>query len=458
MAKVFPFRGVRYDVSVAGDLSKVVTQPYDKIDAAVMDKYYALSEYNFTRVIKAKEKPGDDEYVNMYSRAREYLKDWMAKGVLKRDEKPALYVYHQVYRVEGETKTRKGFVGAIETKRFGEGVKAHEKTLEGPKADRLNLMRATFSNTGQIFMLYSDPALVISGILDNAIAGREPDARATDDLGENHLLWVVSDPDVCSKVCKAMEDKELFVADGHHRYETACNFFEEKALEGYICDGNENIHNVMLTMVNMDETGLTILPTHRLIFGIEDFNPIRFLTEAKMHFDVTTWRFSEHGGESEARKKFFAQMDAKAESAALGFYAHGEDAYYLLEFNDPKMMDDVLDGRKDEDGNPIVFSPDYKKLDAAILHALLEKFFGIDDDALKAQTNVNYVRGRDEAIERVDNIEKYQCVFLMNPTLIDEVKKVAMAGERMPQKSTDFYPKLLSGMVMNKMICRKDEW
>ncbi len=458
MAKVFPFRGVRYDVSVAGDLSKVVTQPYDKIDAAMMDKYYSLSEYNFTRIIKAKEEPGDDEYENKYTRAREHLKDWMTKGVLKRDEKPALYVYHQVYRVEGETRTRRGFVGVVETKRFGEGVKAHEKTHDGPKADRLNLMRATFSNTGQIFMLYSDPALVVGKLLDKAIVGREPDAKATDDLSEDHLLWVVDDPDVCAGVCKAMEGKALFVADGHHRYETACNFFEEKALEGYECDGNENIHNVMLSMVNMDEAGLTILPTHRLIFGLHDFDPVRFLTEVRMYFDVTTWQFSEDGGELEARKKFFGAMDEKAESATLGFYAHGEDAYHLLEFNDPKMMDEVLDGRVDEDGNPIEFSADYKKLDAAILHALLEKFFGIDDDALKAKTNVNYVRGRDEAIERVDKIEKYQCVFLMNPTLIDEVKKVAMADERMPQKSTDFYPKLISGMVMNKMICRKDEW
>jgi len=295
-------------------------------------------------------------------------------------------------------------------------------------------------------------------LLDEAIAGRAPEQKAIDDFGEEHLLWVVDDPDVCAKVCTAMEDKALFVADGHHRYETACNFFEEKVLEGYACDGDENIRNVMLTMVNMDEAGLTILPTHRLIFGLPDFDPIRFLTEVRMHFKVTTWQFADEGGDSAARKKLFEAMDAGAEaSTVLGFYAHGEDAYHLLEFNDPKMMDEVLGGRKDEDGKPFEFSDDYKKLDAAILHASLEKFFGIDDKALKAQTNVNYVRGRDEAIERVNNIEKYQCVFLMNPTLIDEVKKVAMAGERMPQKSTDFYPKLLSGMVFNKMICRKEE-
>lgn len=458
MVKVFPFRGIRYDIAKAGDLSKVVTQPYDKIDKALMEKYSSLSEFNFTRIIKAKSYSEDDAHNNKYTRARDYIKDWMDKGILKREKKPALYVYHQVYKLEGKTRVRKGFIGLVETVRFGEGVKAHEKTHDGPKADRLNLMRATFTNTGQIFMLFSDPELVVSRFLDGAIDGRAPDAKATNDFGEEHLLWVIDDQDVCAKVCGAMADKALFVADGHHRYETACNFFEEKVLEGYTCDGDENIHNVMLTMVNMDEAGLTILPTHRLIFGIPDFDPVRFLTEARMHFEVTTWQFADDGGESAARKNLFEAMDAKAEAyTVLGFYALGEDAYHLMEFNDPKMMDEVLAGRKDEEGKTLEFSDDYKKLDAAILHATLEKFLNIDDDALKAQTNVNYVRGRDDAIERVNNIGKYQCVFLMNPTLIDEVKKVAMAGERLPQKSTDFYPKLLSGMVFNKMICRKEE-
>ncbi len=446
MAKVFPFRGVRYSVDKVGDLSSVVTQPYDKIDDALMRKYYSRSPYNFTRIIKAEVEP-DEPTDNRYTRANTYIEKWLSEGVMFRDVTPSIYVYHQRYRVEGETRTRKGFVALAETQPFGKGVKAHEKTLEAPKLDRLNLMRATFANTGQIFMLYSDPEMTVSSLLDTAIKGRDPDARAVDDFGEEHLLWVVNDPDICRRVSDGMSDKKLFVADGHHRYETACNFYKEKSKEGYICDGNENIHNVMLTMVNMDEPGLTILATHRLIFGIPDFDQVRFLTEARVYFDIVTIRFDEEGGEEAARKKFFDEMDAQGKSATVfGFYAHGEDAYHLMLFNNPGLIEEILGDK---------FSDDYKKLDAAILHAMLEKIFGIDDKALKDEKNVNYVRGRDEAIRRVDEVEKYQCVFMVNPTRIDEVKNIAMAGERMPQKSTDFYPKLLSGMVFNKMVCRK---
>ena len=445
--KIFPFRGIRYDSAKVGDLSSVVTQPYDKIDDALMGKYYAKSPYNFTRIIKAEVEP-HEAYNNRYARAREYIKKWLVEGIFVRDERPAIYAYHQTFRYNGKPMTRKGFIALVETERFGKGVKAHEKTLEEPKADRLNLMRATFANTEQIFMLYSDPALEVSGALDGAIAGREPDARAIDDFGEENLLWVVSDPGVHRLVSDGMADKQLFVADGHHRYETACNFFEEKALEGYVCEGSENIRNVMLTMVNMDEKGLVIYPTHRLIFGVKDFDPVAFLTKARLHFDVTTYRFVD-GGEDVARRKLFEAMDAKAKSAAVfGFYPHGDDAFYLLEFNDPKMMSGAF--RKG-------FSKDYKKLDIAILHAVLKKFFKIGDEALKAETNVNYIRGRDEAIKRVNDVEKYQCAFLVNQTKIDDVKKVAMAGERMPQKSTDFYPKMLSGLVFNKMNCWKEE-
>ena len=446
--KIYPFRGIRYDAGKVGDLSSVVTQPYDKIDDELMRKYYAKSPYNFTRIIKAEVEP-HEAYNNRYARAREYMKKWLSEGIFIRDEHPAVYVYHQKFKYNGKVMIRKGFIALVETQRFGEGVKAHEKTLEGPKADRLNLMRATFANTEQIFMLYSDPGFGVSSALDAAIAGREPDARAIDDFGEENLLWVVTDPEVHRKVTEGMADKQLFVADGHHRYETACNFFEEKALEGYVCEGSENIRNVMLTMVNMDEPGLVIFPTHRLIFGVKDFDPVAFLTKARMHFGVTTFRFAEEGGESGARRKLFEMMGAGAQTKTVfGFYAHGEDAFYLMEFNDPKMMNRVL-GKG--------FSKDYKKLDVAILHAVLKKFFKIDDAALKAETNVNYVRGREEAIRRVNEVEKYQCTFLVNPTKIDDVKKVAMAGERMPQKSTDFYPKLLSGLVFNKMNCRKPE-
>ncbi len=446
MAKIFPFRGVRYNIAEAGDLSLVATQPYDKIDDVLMHEYYSRSPYNFTHIIKAEKQP-DEPSNNRYTRARDFIDAWMKEGILVRDEAPSIYVYHQQYHFGDASRTRKGFVALAQVEGFGEGVKAHEKTLEGPKADRLNLMRATFANTGQIFMLYSDPAMSVSKLLESAIAGREPDAKAVDDFGEEHLLWVVSDQAIISAVAKGMADKALFIADGHHRYETACNFYEEKLKEGYVCEGNENIRNVMLTMVNMDEPGLTILSTHRLIFGIPDFDPVAFLTAARMYFDITTIEFAGAGGEDAARNRLYAMMDESAGKAAvLGFYAHGEDAFHLMKFNNPSLMGEVLGERH---------TPDYERLDAAILHATLEKIFGIDDNALKAQTNVNYVRGRDEAIRRVNEIERYQCVFLLNPTLIDDVKKIALAGERMPQKSTDFYPKLLSGMVFNKMNCWK---
>ena len=446
MAKVYPFRGIRYNKTRIEDLSKLVTQPYDRIDDKLMREYYQRSEFNFTRIIRSEVEP-DEPTDNRYIRARKHIQDWLDQDVLIRDEIPSVYVYHQVYTAENEKITRKGFIALAETERFGKGVKAHEKTLEGPKADRLDLMRSTFADTGLIFMLYSDPVFEVSNVLDRAIKDREPHIRVNDDRGEEHLVWVVNDPEVCDAVTKGMEGKQLFVADGHHRYETACNFYEEKALEGYICEGNENIRNVMLAMVNMDEPGLSILPTHRLIFNVEDSKFESFLTDVGKYFEVLRLPFEPD--ESSARKTLFEHLDRHAgTNTAFGYYRKGEDSYHFLGLKDDAPIDRLFEGE---------FSDDFKKLDVARLHVLLDKFLGIDDEALKAYANVKYIGGRDKAISMVNHEAEIQCGFLINPTGIDDVKRIAMRGERMPQKSTDFYPKLLSGLVFNKMICRKVE-
>ena len=446
MAKVYPFRGIRYNKTRIEDLSKLVTQPYDRIDDKRMREYYQRSEFNFTRIIRSEVEP-DEPTDNRYIRARKHIQDWLDQDVLIRDEIPSVYVYHQVYTAENEKITRKGFIALAETERFGKGVKAHEKTLEGPKADRLDLMRSTFADTGLIFMLYSDPVFEVSNVLDRAIKDREPHIRVNDDRGEEHLVWVVNDPEVCDAVTKGMEGKQLFVADGHHRYETACNFYEEKALGGDICEGNENIRNVMLAMVNMDEPGLSILPTHRLIFNVEDSKFESFLTDVGKYFEVLRLPFEPD--ESSARKTLFEHLDRHAgTNTAFGYYRKGEDSYHFLGLKDDAPIDRLFEGE---------FSDDFKKLDVARLHVLLDKFLGIDDEALKAYANVKYIGGRDKAISMVNHEAEIQCGFLINPTGIDDVKRIAMRGERMPQKSTDFYPKLLSGLVFNKMICRKVE-
>ena len=440
MAKIFPFRGYHYDPRKV-KLDDVVTQPYDKIDAAMQDEYYRRSPHNATRLLKAKELPGDNELQNKYTRAYHFLHKWIDEGVLVRDELPTIYAYHQEYEVAGDLRVRKGFIALAEVEPFGATVKAHETTLAAPKADRLNLMKATHANFGHIFMLYSDPERAVNRLVDERIAGREPDLRATDDFGNTHKVWKIQDAEAIKGIQRVMADRELFIADGHHRYETGVNYYNAMRELGVEETGDESIHNLMMTLINLDEPGLTVLATHRMVHSLADFSLEKLLARAAEHFEVEEFPYG--ADEDPARDMLFARMDALADAAhVFGLWAREGSALYLLRLKDEAVMDDMVEGKSD----------DWKRLDVTILHTILmDAYLGIDARALEAQANVKYGRYRTDTLERAKADEQFQLVFFVNPTKAAQVKAVAEHGEKMPQKSTDFYPKLLSGLTINKI-------
>ena len=428
MAHIIPFRGVRYSTSRAGAASDLASQPYDRIGEQEQEIYYERSPYNIVRIIKGRAQP-EDNGENVYTRAASYLQQWLDEGILVRDETPSLYVYHQEYSFGGERLTRKGFIalGKMEP----EKVHAHEKTLKGPKEDRLRLLRATEGNFGHIFMLYSDPQRVADAALDGAITGLPPTIVAKDGFGNRHLVWQITDPDVISTVREAMLDKDLYIADGHHRYETAVNFMRECEQKGWRSAAPESFDARMMTLFNIDEPGMTIRPIHRLVHALSDYDPQAFLKRAEEDFDVK--RYSSltdmQRGVTEGR-----------EHHTFGFYSGG--VYASLSLRDERIMDKLIVEDR---------SHDWKRLDVSILHTvILERLLGIDAAALEEQRNITYAHGPEEGIAAVDSGLE-QIFFLLNPTSPSEVRRVADHGEKMPQKSTDFYPKLLTGLVVSEM-------
>ncbi len=432
MAKIAPFRGIRYNPHKIGDLSKVVSQPYDRVRYGLQDQYYDLHPYNIVRIIKGRELEGDaPDGENVYTRARDYFHIWLDAGYLLRDTEPALYVYHQTFTLrDGTELTRKAFIAALELVEFGEGiVLPHERTLSGPKIDRLNLLRATETNFGQIFMLYPDPENRIHTLLDAAIAGRPPnvDVREILEKDVRQQMWVVAEPGVIAQVLAEMTPKRgLIIADGHHRYETALNFRAEMREKHPNAPANAGFNYRMVCLVSMDDPGLVILPTHREMHAYTAKTTSRILVDAAMYFEVTPM--------TDRAALEAALAEATLTHRRIGFY---DGDYYLLQLKDPGIMAEVVPDRAEE----------WRMLDVSILHELLiEQVMGISKEQVAAKENIDYHRDLDLAISNVDE-GKAQCVYIMNPTRMDEVKACSNKDAKMPQKSTDFYPKVITGLV-----------
>jgi uncharacterized protein (DUF1015 family) len=427
MAKIFPFRAYRYNQEKVKELEKVVTQPYDKIDSQQQDNYYKESPYNIVRLILPKEE-------NRYQTAAENLEEWIKDGILVRDQKPGVYIYTQEYEVAGEKITRKGFVALGELE-AGEGVKEHETTMEGPKADRLKLIRATEANFGHIFMLYSDPKNDINNLLSKRMEA-EPLIEVKDEDQNLHKIWKLEDVDLISEIKEKMMNRDLYIADGHHRYQTALNYQKECLKKGWAADGVESFNHRLMTFINMDDPGLRVLPTHRLVYGIKDFKLDLFLKKTAENFEINKFKIKE---------EMYNYLDKNKGNEVFGFKAKEDTNYYGFQFVNEEALAEIKEK----------YSDAYNKLDVSILHnILLEKYLSIDKKALAAKSNLDYIRYRDKALAKLA-ADNYQAAFILNPTSVEEVKKIADQGEKMPQKSTDFYPKLLTGLVINKLSIKK---
>lgn len=433
MARIFPFRGYRYNQARVRDASEVIAEPYDKITPDLQEIYYRRHPNNIVRFSKGKTAADDTPQNNQYTRARDFLEQWIADGTLKRDEPEALYIYNQEYSLgSGPTKVRHGFIALGQLEEFGKGgVKPHERTLAGPKADRLNLMRATAAQSGLVFMLYGDPGNEVTKILSKSTA-RQPDIEARDDNGVIHRVWVVTDAAVHRRVAALMEDKTLFIADGHHRYETALNYRREMRERGIRClPGNENYDSHIMAFISMQDSGLTILPTHRLLFNLTPEQVASFPGQLEKFFTMESC-----GGLPEM---FDRMKTASGDDHRFGLYL--DRRYTLLTLGSEAAAFALMSADASEN---------WKRLDVSIIHAVLEKLLGIDKKKLEEESHVAYERYPELAVKMVDE-GRYQLAIFLNATKASQVAEVAGKGERMPQKSTDFYPKLYTGLVINKL-------
>jgi len=435
MTEIKAFRALRYDTKIAGDPGTLITPPYDVINEAMQDHFYQINPYNIIRLEWGKKYPSDNESENRYSRAAADFVAWQNAGVLKQDVKPSFYLYRQEFTVDNKVIIRSGFLTTILADGYASGqVLPHEETLPKHKADRLELMRHTFANFSPIFGLYAQPSQTIDKALTKGATDRKPDIDINDEYGVHHMLWVIDDPAIVALIEKEMKELKVYIADGHHRYETA-SFFAKEAAE----KGIKGCDYMQIALVNLYDPGLIVLPTHRLVKNIPNLDKKDLLNKiAKAGFSVDV--VCEHEKE-ETLAAMLAQMTAGGkEATSFGLYIDGE--FYLL-----RLLEKANACARVSPGKSLA----YRQLDVTLLHSLiLEDILGIGPKELAEEGWIGYTRDDQEALTKVDSKE-FQCCFFMNSTLVQELLDVAEAGEKMPQKSTFFYPKIIAGLVINKL-------
>jgi uncharacterized protein (DUF1015 family) len=408
LARIYPFQPYRYTAK-AGAIEDLVTQPYDKISPAMQARYLSLSPFNLVRLILGERFPTDSGRENVYTRSAATLSAWIASGILERESTPSLYAYYQRFTVPdtGQTLERKGFIGLGALEEYSAGVvHRHEQTLSGPKKDRLELVRHTRAQFELLFLLYPDPDLTIDKILDSAVASAQG-VVISDEYGAVHRLWRISDPAAVRAIQASIADKKLLIADGHHRYETALAFRNENP-------GLADAASVPMTFVNMHSPGLEILATHRVVRGLTGFDPARLLGK------VPSRRLASL---DELRQIFRVPAPAKIR---IGIALRSGEIHLYERDRQPG------------------------ELDVNVLHQyLLGSLLGISEEAVRDEKHIEYVRGLDAAYAKVR--DGADAAFLLEPTTMEQVAGVAFSGGVMPQKSTDFYPKLLSGLTIHKL-------
>jgi len=438
MPEIQAFRGLRYNLAQVGSLSNCIAPPYDVVDLQLQDYLYALSPYNFLRLELNRAEPADDDSNNGYTRAARIFRTWKNEEVLQCEPDPAIYVYHQEFDYQGRTLVRKGFMARVRLKRFGEGnIYPHEQTHAKAKDDRLKLTRATQANLSQIFGLYPDPNNHIQAVLESKISGVHG-LEATDHLGVVHKLWPITDIHTIAEVSGMISAKDMFVADGHHRYETACNYRDELAAKGELPP--DHPANFVLTMlVGMNDPGLIVLPTHRLLNGIPAISTSELHERLSPFFDCD---IVAKGPESAGA--VWAELDRLDEQQILALYSRASGEWTRLTCKPEAMerMEEIAASHSD----------DWRGLGVAILHTL------IFDDllGLKGHPKPTYVHLVQEVIDGLNgklegNLE-YQLAALVMPASIDDIQTVSLHQERMPAKSTYFFPKLVSGLVVHPLM------
>jgi uncharacterized protein (DUF1015 family) len=449
MADIQAFHGLRYDTSKIGSLASVVAPPYDVITKEQQDALYARSPYNVIRLILNR---GDDlkEGETIYDQAAQYFSSWKKNGIIRPEKDSVIYVYHQNFTYQGQSFNRRGFMARVRLEKFGEGkIYPHEETHSKAKEDRFRLNLACRANLSQIFGIFPDEENDVQAILEAAVTDQPP-MQAVDDQGAEHKLWVVSDPAVIARVSQRMGPKPIYIADGHHRYETACNIQAHVRQHENIAAplGTHPVDYVLMNLVSMQDSGMAILPTHRLFRGVEPTSSSELIAKLGNHFRCET------AGQSPALAgEVWESIDFENSQSMIGLYCRQDETWVLARISEKgeQLMGEIAANH----------SPQWRSLGVAILHRLImEKLLGYDSlpspkyvhSVLEVVEGITFgdVSGRD-ATGQDGSGRPFELVALVMPATVDHVKAISENGERMPAKSTYFYPKLLSGLVFNPL-------
>ncbi|MGB2865647.1 MAG: DUF1015 domain-containing protein [Sedimentisphaerales bacterium] len=435
--QVGPFKALRFDAGVVGDVGSCIAPPYDVIDDAQREQLYNKNRHNLVRIIKGETKASDNGENNHYTRAADYLARWIEEGALKQDSAEAIYAYVQDFEVAGTQYQRRSFIALAKLEDFGQIVKPHEQVLHKPMIDRLSLKRATSADLGLVFMLYDDEKKLADGIIEQA-AGQEPLIDFVDEQDVRHQLFAITDKQNIEQIVKMMSEKSCIIADGHHRYTTGLTYSKENS--------NPTAKYQMLAFANMHQDGLIVLATHRLVGNLENFSMKKLIVELGERFRITKFEFDSGQTKQQAEQNMLERMRAEHDRDESAFGIYGPDnTFYVAILKDKRTMDSIVPD----------MSRAWKTLDVSILHKLiLEELLGIDQERLAEGENLQYVKDTPNAIAdsiaRIDAGQK-QAAFFMNPVKMQQLKMVTEAGERMPQKSTYFYPKVYTGLTINKL-------
>jgi uncharacterized protein (DUF1015 family) len=436
--EIKPFKAYRYNKAVVGDVGSCIAPPYDVIGDDEQEALYQKSAYNIVRVIKGKTTPTDDGRANQYTRAADQLSQWIRQGALKEDDKEAIYAYVQDFEIAGQAFQRLTFIALARLEDFGKTVKPHEQIFEKPMLDRLNLKKATAARFGLVFMMYEDPQEIADKIIRKA-ATTEALVDFVDEQDVRHRLFTIEADEDINAIVRMMAEKSCIIADGHHRYTTGLNYSRQS--------DNPAAKYQMLAFTNLRQKGLVVLATHRLVGGLENVDPQGFLMRLSAGFTVSKFAYQDNEEYKEAAlQNVLGAMKSihEQDETALSIYM-GDGNFYLLVLKDKSLMAAAASERSEA----------WRSLDVSVLQKLvLEDLLDIGEARMGDPNYVQYVKDRPNAIhEMIDAVDagRKQIAFFTNPVKMQQLVKVTDAGERMPQKSTYFYPKMYTGLTIQKL-------
>jgi uncharacterized protein (DUF1015 family) len=432
MIRIAPFRGVLYNQKKTRDLAKVIAPPYDVISPAEQERLYKKSPYNFVRLDLSRE-------AGSYDAVAQTFNEWQAQGILERDEQPAIYFLSQRFKLKsGEERTRQGFIALIELQELGAGdIRPHEKTHGAPREDRLKLMLACQAQLSPIFALYAQPKQTINRILALAVEGVAPSIEVELDNGDLCSLWRITDPEVIHKLEREMQDQQLLIADGHHRYEATLSYRDHMRRERGQASGQESFNYIMAYCANIDDENVVILPTHRLVRGYSH-KPFLELEEALQ----ASFYVEQHPKTPEGKSSFLKALKTAAKKhRVIGASFKRDPRYLILRLKNKRIMQRLA---KD-------LSAPLRELDVTTLHLLiLEHILGMPPELQESGDTIRYSQDEETVLQALEK-EDFQAAFILTATKAEEIQAIVAGGDKMPQKSTYFYPKLPSGLVVNKI-------